>query len=410
MTNRWLKRLRTPSTIQQYCLVTINYWAFTLTDGALRMLIVLYFHQLGYAPLQIALLFIFYELFSVITNLLGGWLGARLGLNRTMNLGLALQISALCMLAVSQDQLSVIWVISAQALSGVAKDLNKMSAKSAIKTLLPEEESSRLYRWVARLTGSKNTLKGLGFFLGGGLLAFVGFQLAIITLALALTAVWIASLLLLTQPLGKSNKKPLLRKLLSKSTEINTLSLARFFLFSARDVWFVIALPVYFSTQLNWTHNAIGGFMACWVIAYGLIQTQAPRITQHNGLPDGNVITKWSFVLSILTLVIAITFSTTANDTAVLVGGLMVFGVVFAINSSLHSFLVVQYANAEQVSLDVGYYYMANAAGRLIGTLLSGIVYQLFGLAICLFVSAFLLVCASFVSRKLPTDNYAIQK
>ena len=118
--------------IRQYAIVTGNYWAFTLTDGALRMLVVLHFHQLGYSPLQIAALFLFYEIFGVITNLFGGYLGARIGLNRTMNIGLALQVIALVMLAVPTQLLSIPLVMSAQALSGIAKDLNKMSAKSSI--------------------------------------------------------------------------------------------------------------------------------------------------------------------------------------------------------------------------------------------------------------------------------------
>src|SRR6056297_2545554 len=164
--------------IRQYLVITGNYWAFTLTDGALRMLVVLHFHQLGYSPLAIALLFIFYEFFGVVTNLVGGYLGARMGLNRTMNIGLFLQIVALAMLAVPAAMLTVAWVMAAQALSGIAKDLNKMSAKSAIKTLVSQGEAGHqaLYRWIAVLTGSKNALKGVGFFMGGLLLTLVGFQ------------------------------------------------------------------------------------------------------------------------------------------------------------------------------------------------------------------------------------------
>jgi len=191
------------SSIRQYMLVTFNYWNFTLTDGALRMLVVLYFHQLGYGTLAIASLFLFYEFFGVVTNLIGGWLGARLGLNRTMNIGLAMQIIALVMLAVPPAWLTIPWVMAAQAMSGIAKDLNKMSAKSAIKTLVPDEQQGALYRWIAVLTGSKNALKGLGFFLGGLLLTAVGFKGAVLLMAAVLTLVLIGSLSGLKQELGK---------------------------------------------------------------------------------------------------------------------------------------------------------------------------------------------------------------
>ena len=231
--------------IRHYLVITGNYWAFTLTDGALRMLVVLHFHQLGYSPLEIALLFVFYEFFGVVTNLVGGYLGARMGLNRTMNIGLFLQIVALAMLAVPAAMLTVPWVMAAQALSGIAKDLNKMSAKSGIKLLVPDEQQGTLYKWVAILTGSKNTLKGVGFFLGGLLLMAAGFKGAVIIMAVALGLVWLSSLFLLGQDLGKSKAKPKFSEILSKSRAINVLSAARMFLFGARDVWFVVALPVY---------------------------------------------------------------------------------------------------------------------------------------------------------------------
>ncbi|MFN3587682.1 MAG: MFS transporter, partial [Moraxellaceae bacterium] len=202
--------------LRQYLLVTGNYWAFTLTDGALRMLVVLHFHTLGYTPLQIAALFLFYEIFGVVTNLVGGWLGARLGLNRTMNIGLALQVGALLMLTVPAALLTVPWVMAAQALSGIAKDLNKMSAKSAIKLLVPADAQGTLYRWVAVLTGSKNALKGVGFFLGGALLALLGFAGSVLAMAAVLALVWLASVMLLKTDLGKAKAKPKFRDLLSK--------------------------------------------------------------------------------------------------------------------------------------------------------------------------------------------------
>jgi len=387
--------------IRQYLLVTGNYWAFTLTDGALRMLVVLHFHQLGYSPLQIAALFLFYEIFGVVTNLLGGWLGARIGLNRTMNLGLALQVLALLMLTVPAAMLTVPWVMGAQALSGIAKDLNKMSAKSSIKLLLPAGAEGRLYAWVARLTGSKNALKGVGFFLGGALLALLGFRVALLAMAGALLLVWLASLALLKKDLGKARAKPKFRDLLSKSRAINMLSAARLFLFGARDVWFVVALPVYLAGVFGWSFWQVGGFLALWVIGYGIVQALAPALTgaRHGRLPDGRTAFVWALLLAGLPAVMAAGLGLAPW---VLLGGLLLFGVLFAVNSSLHSYLILSYAKEDGVSLDVGFYYMSNALGRLLGTLLSGWVFQVWGLAACLWVSALFVLLAALISLGLP--------
>ncbi len=389
--------------VQQYLVITGNYWAFTLTDGALRMLVVLHFHQLGYSPLDIALLFVFYEFFGVVTNLVGGYLGARLGLNRTMNLGLFLQIAALAMLAVPSGLLTVPWVMVAQAISGIAKDLNKMSAKSGIKLLVPDSSQGKLYKWVALLTGSKNTLKGVGFFLGGVLLMLAGFRGAVVIMASALLLVWLASLFLLRQELGKSKAKPKFRDILSKSRAINVLSAARLFLFGARDVWFVVALPVYLHTVFAWDFWKVGGFMALWVIGYGVVQTQAPRFTGHSHSRAATV--RWASVLALTPALIALGLVAGLSPQLVVVGGLLLFGVLFAINSSLHSYLIVSYARNDGVSLDVGFYYMSNAAGRLLGTVLSGWLYQLYGLEVCLWVSAALVAVTAVISMLLPASR-----
>ena len=391
--------------VQQYLVITGNYWAFTLTDGALRMLVVLHFHQLGYAPLEIALLFVFYEFFGVVTNLVGGYLGARLGLNRTMNLGLFLQIIALAMLMVPAAMLTVPWVMVAQAISGIAKDLNKMSAKSGIKLLVPESSQGKLYKWVALLTGSKNTLKGVGFFLGGLLLMLAGFRGAVVIMGAALLLVWLASLFLLRQELGKSKGKPKFRDILSKSRAINVLSAARLCLFAARDVWFVVALPVYLHTVFAWDFWKVGGFMALWVIGYGVVQTQAPRFTGHSHSRAATV--RWAGVLALSPALIALGLVAGLSPQLVVVAGLLLFGVLFAINSSLHSYLIVSFARNDGVSLDVGFYYMSNAAGRLLGTLLSGWLYQLYGLEACLWVSAALVAVTASISMLLPEVDRA---
>lgn len=392
-----------PESVRQYLLVTANYWAFTLTDGALRMLVVLHFYDLGYTPLAIAMLFLFYEIFGVITNLVGGWLGARLGLNRTMNIGLGLQIAALAMLLLPAAMLTVPWVMAAQALSGIAKDLNKMSAKSAIKTLVPKDAEDKLYRWVAMLTGSKNALKGAGFFLGGVLLSVAGFTGAIAIMAAALLLVWLGSLVSLKADLGKAKSKPKFTEIFSKSDKVNILSAARLFLFAARDVWFVIALPVFLASQLGWEHSSVGAFLALWVIVYGMVQSIAPSLTARKSIPDGRVATLWAGLLALITalLTLAIYTAWIAPQVSLIVG-LLIFGAVFAINSSLHSYLIVSYAGDDGVSLDIGFYYMANAMGRLIGTILSGWVYQVAGLAACLAISTTFLLLTWLISFKLP--------
>ena len=414
--------------LKQYLVVTGNYWAFTLTDGALRMLIVLHFYSLGYSPLAIASLFLFYEFFGVVTNLVGGWLGARLGLNKTMNIGLFLQLLALAMLLVPAPLLSVVWVMAAQAISGIAKDLNKMSAKSSLKLLLPDDAKGALYRWVAVLTGSKNALKGVGFFLGGLLLSWLGFQGAIAVMASTLALVWLLSLVLLKKDLGKSSFKPKFKDLLSKSSTINQLSAARLFLFGARDVWFVIALPLYLSTQFHWSQAEVGAFLALWVIGYGVVQALAPVITgnsaaHHPGkkpdkqanlapeaasattpkstVPDEKTAFRWALMLCAIPILISLGMFYSAYPLFILIGGLLVFGAIFAVNSSVHSYLIVNAAGRDGVSLDVGFYYMANAMGRLIGTVLSGWVYQAYGFSACLWVSSAFLFCCVLITMTL---------
>jgi len=393
------------SPIKQYGIVTANYWSFTITDGAIRMLVLLYFHSLGYSPLEIALLFLFYEFFGIVTNLFGGWLGARLGLNVTMNIGLGLQIVALMMLTVPAEWLSVVYVMVAQALSGIAKDLNKMSAKSSIKSLA-SDSSGQLYRWVALLTGSKNALKGVGFFVGAVLMETIGFVYALYVLTALIVIPLIFSLKFLDQSLGKAKQKPKFSEMFSKSPAINWLSGARFFLFGARDVWFVVALPVYLQAVLGWSHTEVGGFMALWIIGYGMVQAATPRITgshkQDGKKPTQITAMKLAAILAVIPLLMAVTLE--MNPEIVIIAGLMVFGILFALNSAVHSYLIVSYADADGTSKDVGFYYMANAGGRLVGTMISGYVYQVAGMEASLVVSGIFVILASLLVIKAHPD------
>jgi predicted MFS family arabinose efflux permease len=391
------------SRLRDYAVITGNYWAFTVTDGALRMLVVLHFHTLGFTPFEIASLFLFYEFFGIVTNAVGGWLGARIGLNRTMQIGLLLQIGALAMLLVPETWLTVIWVMVAQAISGIAKDLNKMSAKSSMKSIARDQDAG-LYRIVAFLTGSKNALKGAGFFIGAVLLSWLEFQGAIAVMVAMLSVVWLMSLLLLRQELGVMKAKPKFSQIFSKSEAVNRLSLARFFLFGARDVWFVVALPVFLHEVLSWDFWQVGGYLAAWVMIYGMIQAAAPKLTGRSQASDvvGRQLVVFGGCLALTPAAIGLALSYGLPPVFVVTVGLLIFALLFAMNSALHSFLIVRFARDEGASLDIGFYYMANAGGRLAGTIGSGALYQWMGLEACLWVSAGLIAIASLAAMSLP--------
>ncbi len=391
--------------LRNYILVTAGYWVFTVTDGALRMLVLLHFNDLGYSPVAIAFLFLAYEFMGILTNLLGGWVGARRGLNRTLVAGLGIQVVALSALTFEaptwQRWLSVTFVMAMQALSGIAKDLTKMSSKSAVKTVAGE---GSLFRMVAILTGSKNALKGVGFFVGAALLSGIGYDGALWSMAAALAITAVLLVVFLDEDIGKSKKKPPLRSVLSKSSAINRLSAARFFLFGSRDIWFVVALPVFLADELGWSERGVGGFLAVWVIGYGIVQSFAPRLLARGGrdVDEVRATQQWALVLAVVSAAIAVLVALDVAVEVAIVGGLIVFGVVFAMNSSLHSFLVLAFSDDDEVALDVGFYYSANAAGRFIGTLLSGLLYLWGGLAAALWGSAAFVVLTWLFALRLP--------
>jgi predicted MFS family arabinose efflux permease len=401
------------TSIRSYALVTGAYWGFTITDGALRMLVVLHFYRLGYDAVSIAFLFLFYEFFGIVTNLFGGWIASRSGVKVTLFGGLLLQIFSLLMLAMLNEHwtalVSVVFVMTAQALSGIAKDLTKMSSKSAIKVVVPEGQEGALFKWVARLTGSKNALKGLGFFVGGALLAAFGFVGALVGMAVALIVVLLTTAAFLSGDLGRSKKKVKFTSLLSKSPEINWLSAARLFLFASRDVWFVVGLPVFLS-QLGWSSYSIAAFLALWVIGYGFVQAAVPELLHAlgNKTVDGSAASAWAFALVIIPASLALALQAGVDRSLALMVGLAVFALVFAINSAVHSYLVLAYTDEETVALNVGFYYMANAGGRLLGTLSSGIVFQLAGFAGCLWGSAALVLAAAVLSLRLPKGQAVV--
>jgi predicted MFS family arabinose efflux permease len=396
---------------RNYGIVTAAYWGFTLTDGALRMLVLLHFYRLGYSPFTLAFLFLLYEAAGVLANLIGGWLAARFGITRMLSVGLATQIIGFLLLSMLSSDwaagLSVAWVVLAQGVCGVAKDLTKTASKSAIK-ITAGEASGQLFKWVAWFTGSKNAMKGVGFFLGGLLLDLLGFRGALWAMAALLAVVLVAVLASLPPMMGKSRASKSARELFAKNRAINLLAAARVVLFGARDVWFVVGVPVFLYAS-GWTFTMVGGFLALWTIGYGLVQAVAPSLVKRSSdglsteVPAARL---WSGLLALvpIALALAVTFSV-PQLTWVVVIGLGVFGFAFAVNSSVHSYLILAYAGSEKAAEDVGFYYAANAMGRLIGTLLSGVLYQWGGLLAALIGSAVMLVLCWLVTLFLPTTR-----
>jgi len=396
---------------RNYGIVTAAYWGFTLTDGALRMLVLLHFYRLGYSPFTLAFLFLLYEAAGVLANLIGGWLAARFGITRMLSVGLATQIIGFLLLSMLSPDwaagLSVAWVVLAQGVCGVAKDLTKTASKSAIK-ITAGEASGQLFKWVAWFTGSKNAMKGVGFFLGGLLLDLLGFRGALWAMAALLAVVLVAVLASLPPMMGKSRASKSARELFAKNRAINLLAAARVVLFGARDVWFVVGVPVFLYAS-GWTFTMVGGFLALWTIGYGLVQAIAPSLVKRSSdglsteVPAARL---WSGLLALvpIALALAVTFSV-PQLTWVVVIGLGVFGFAFAVNSSVHSYLILAYAGSEKAAEDVGFYYAANAMGRLIGTLLSGVLYQWGGLLAALIGSAVMLVLCWVATLFLPTTR-----
>ena len=414
--------------VRHYAIVTAAYWGFTLTDGALRMLVLLHFYRLGYSPFTLAFLFLLYEAAGIVANLLGGWLATRHGITRMLMVGLGAQITGFLLLSALDPgwsaALSVAWVVAAQGVCGVAKDLTKTASKSAIKVtsaqLLeaaptpaageaqaarPTAANARLFKWVAWFTGSKNAMKGVGFFLGGVLLQTVGFAAALWWMAGLLSLIGLGVVFALPRLMGKSKASKSARELFAKNAGINALAAARVVLFGARDVWFVVGVPVFLYSQ-GWTFAMVGAFLAAWTIGYGAVQAMAPMIVRRSadGLSREVPAARWwSGALALITAVLAWAVVQEVDHLQwVVVGGLALFGFAFAVNSSVHSYLVLAYAGSEKAAEDVGFYYAANAAGRFMGTLLSGLLVQWGGLAYALWGSAMMLAVCFAVTWWLP--------
>ncbi len=402
------------SSVRNYAIVTAGYMSFTLTDGAIRMLVLLHFYQLGYTPFTLATLFLLYETAGIFANLGGGWFALRFGIPRMLAIGMALQIAGLLMLsalsAAWSPAVSVAWVVMAQGIVGVAKDLTKTASKSAIKAT-SRQGAGQLFKWVAWFTGSKNAMKGIGFFLGGALLQFVGFSTALWLMAAMLAVPLVGVTLSLPRTLGQAKSSKSFRELFAKTRAINLLAAARIFMFGSRDVWFVVGLPVFLYAN-GWHYIEVAGFLAAWTIGYGGVQALAPMVVARStdGLSREVPAARfWGAALAVIPVAIALLLATaTWRLDLVVVVGLTVFGFAFAVISSLHSYLILAYAGSEKAAEDVGFYYAANAAGRLMGILLSGLLTQFGGLPACLWGSAAMLVTCLLLTLLLPTERGAV--
>jgi predicted MFS family arabinose efflux permease len=394
---------------RNYLIVTASYWGFTLTDGALRMLVLLHFFRLGFTPFQLAFLFLLYEVAGIVANLGGGWLASRFGIPRMLATGQSLQIAGLIMLSMLDSSWgaasSVTWVVLAQGVAGIAKDVTKTASKSAIKAT-SADGSGQLFRWVAWFTGSKNAMKGIGFFIGGMLLDVVGFKPALWLMAAFLAVILAFGLAVLPRELGKAKSSKTFEELFGKSRGVNLLAVARIFMFGARDVWFVVALPVFLYAN-GWRFLEVGGFLAAWTIGYGIIQAVAPSLVTRSAdglareVPSARL---WAGLLTAVPLVLVMILQAPGigRPDLYLVSGLALFGLPFAVNSSLHSYLILAYAGSEKAAEDVGFYYAANATGRFLGIILSGLLYQLGGMTACLIGSAVMLAICWLVTFLLP--------
>lgn len=400
---------------RNYLIVTASYWGFTLTDGALRMLVLFHFFRLGYTPFTLAFLFLLYEAAGIAANLAGGYFASRFGIPRMLAIGQLLQIAGLIMLSQLDPgwgtALSVAWVVIAQGIAGVAKDVTKTASKSAIKAT-SGEGSGQLFKWVAWFTGSKNAMKGLGFFLGGLLLDLVGFGPALLLMAGLLAVIFVAGLALLPHQLGKAKSSKTMKELFGKSRGVNLLAAARIFMFGARDVWFVVGLPV-FLYAFGWKFLQVGAFLAAWTVAYGGVQAIAPSLVarSRDGLSrEVPAARLWAIVLAAIPIILAVAMKSAdvARPDILLVVGLALFGLPFAVNSSLHSYLILAYAGSEKAAEDVGFYYAANAVGRLLGIILSGVLYQMAGIEGCLIGSAAMLILCWVITLTLPTAQESL--
>jgi predicted MFS family arabinose efflux permease len=243
------------------------------------------------------------------------------------------------------------------------------------------------------------------------LLQAVGFQAALWTMAALLALVFVGVVSFVPPLMGKSKASKSAKELFAKNRGINLLAAARVALFGARDVWFVVGVPVFLYAS-GWNFTMVGGFLAMWTIGYGAVQAFAPALVRRSedGLSTEVPAARlWSGLLAVVPVGLAVLVAMKVPHLDwVVVGGLGLFGFAFAVNSSVHSYLILAYAGSEKAAEDVGFYYAANALGRFFGTLLSGLLYQWGGLLFSLSGSAAMLITCWLITLALP-DKAALK-
>lgn len=448
---------------------------FTITDGAIRIIVLLYANQIGLSPLDIAVLFTLYELMGVVTNLFGGVFASRFGLKASMFLSLFLQLLGLVLVVLVEpifgdlEHLAmklpsnltclastrtvieegnmgkraevIVYITFCQALSGVAKDFMKISCKTIPKLVTKKDadEESSLFKLYSIVTGLKNSFKGFGFIFGALLTNFLGFEIAVYVLVGIVVVIVPAVVWGIDKDAGKAREFPGFNlKIFKKPWNINVLSLARFFLFGSRDVWFEVAAPLFFRNIIGWTEFEVGLFIGGYVIVYGYFQTATAKIYKAKnkdakktswrpsclrGVPPVQHIGGWAVACAAEILLLGIVLHFLYQEyigqecaaqygaaiAGVLIVGFYAFGVIFAVNSAIHSYFIGLFSGGDKASMDIGFYYMANAMGRLVGTILSGYVYEVtrdeFGLSICLWVSSLFMALAAVTSYFIRDPN-----
>ncbi|KAL4451733.1 hypothetical protein ABPG75_007395 [Micractinium tetrahymenae] len=413
------------SALKPFVIISLSYLLFTTTDGAVRMVVLLHAYQKGFSAMQVAVMFSFYELAGVATNLLAGLMGAKWGIKSTLLTGLSLQLVGIGMLFAWQDSWSkteaIIYVTATQLMCGIAKDLTKLGGKTVTKLVTPEEKQSSLFRLVSFITGWKNSLKGAGYFLGAATVGVNYYMSLGILCGLILLAVpWAATGL--SNQLGRARKQNVtFSQLFDNKPNINILSLSRVFLFGARDLWFEVPLPFFLrspASGIGWSRSATGAFLAIWIIVYGQMQSWTPQLVLgplRQAPPTKWVAALWCGILTVVPLTLGIvmlagdTFGVGVSRgpaiTAITVV-LYAFCLVFAVNSAIHSYLIVAYAEGDKVAQTVGVYYASNAVGRLTGTLASGALYSYVGSTVVDGFGACLMVSVGFAAVSCAVDLF----
>jgi MFS family permease len=412
--------------IKPFVVISASYLLFTVTDGGIRTIVLFNAFQRKFSAFEVSIMFVLYELAGTFTNFLAGIAGARWGLKATMLAGLFLQLGGIGMLFGWSEKFTkeqaIIFVTIAQMLSGISKDLVKLGGKAVTKLVTPDSKQGVLYKRVSMITGLKNSLKGVGYFLGGALVQWSYFGALGVMMGIVLLAIpWPA--LGLESGLGRTRRENITwRSVFKKNHNIQALSAARFFLFASRDAWFDVPLPFYLRSKegFGWERAAAAALLGAWIILYGQVQSWTPQLVAKplKQFPANKYhAALWAGINAVIPLVLGcfLQFSDIfrAHDVRammpILLVGVFVFAIIFAINSSIHSYLAVKYSEGDKIAVDIGFYYMSNSAGRLFGTLVGGALFEFVGnytngFAACFWFSLCLTVVAAAITPALKDD------